>query len=142
MTATPTTITTANRASNGRTALRLTGTELRLLVRDPMVAIGLVALPVVMVLVLAGVFGNAPDPDFGGVAPDDHYVAGYIGVVLAALGLITIPVHIASHREAGVLRRFQAAGITGTSMVTTGSPTNPTEAPFACPASMVVSIQA
>ncbi|MEZ5409002.1 MAG: ABC transporter permease [Acidimicrobiales bacterium] len=100
-----------------RTALRLTAMELRLLVRDPMVTVGLVALPMVMVLVLAGVFGDVPDPEFGGVAPDDHYVAGYVGVVLAALGLITIPVHLASHRELGVLRRFRAAGISGTEVV-------------------------
>jgi ABC-2 type transport system permease protein len=103
--------------SAASTALRLTRLELRLLVRDPMVTIGLVALPLVMVLVLAGVFGDTPDPEFGGVAPDDHYVAGYIGVVLAALGLITIPVHIASHRELGVLRRFRASGIGGSELV-------------------------
>lgn len=94
-----------------RTTLRLTGLELRLLLREPMVAVSLVGFPVVTVLVLAGVFGQAPDPEFGGAAPDDHYVAGYIGVVLAALGLITIPVHVATRRELGVLRRFRASGL-------------------------------
>lgn len=93
------------------TALRLARTELRLLRREPMVAVSLVGFPVATVLVLAGVFGQAPDPEFGGVAPDDHYVAGYIGVVLAALGLITIPVHLATSRELGVLRRFRASGV-------------------------------
>ena len=63
-----------------------------------MVAVGLIGFPLVTVLVLAGVFGQVPDPEFGGVAPDDHYLAGYIGVVLAALGLITLPVHIATAR--------------------------------------------
>ena len=94
-----------------RTTIRLATTELRLLAREPMVSVGLVGFPLVTVLVLAGVFGQAPDPEFGGVAPDDHYIAGYIGVVLAALGLITIPVHLATHRELGVLRRFRAAGL-------------------------------
>jgi ABC-2 type transport system permease protein len=96
-----------------RSALRLTALELRLLVREPMVAVGLLGFPLVTVLVLAGVFGHVPDPDFGGVAPDDHYLAGYIGVVIAAMGVITLPVHIATHRELGVLRRFRASGLSG-----------------------------
>jgi ABC-2 type transport system permease protein len=114
--ATATALVTGDAASSSplaplRTALRLARTELKLLRREPMVAVGLVGFPVVTVLVLAGVFGQAPDPEFGGVAPDDHYLAGYVGVVLAALGLITIPVHIATHRELGVLRRFRASGL-------------------------------
>lgn len=91
--------------------LRLTAAELRLLFREPMVAVSLIGFPLATVLVLAGVFGQGPDPDFGGVAPSDHYLAGYVGVVLAALGLITIPVHLASHRELGVLRRFRSSGL-------------------------------
>jgi ABC-2 type transport system permease protein len=102
---------TATAASHVRTTIRLTVMELRLLVREPMVAVSLIGFPVVTVLVLAGVFGQAPDPEFGGVAPDDHYLAGYVGVVLAALGLITIPVHIATNRERGVLRRYRASGV-------------------------------
>ena len=101
----------ASRDGAVRTSLRLAVTELRLLLREPMVAVGLIGFPLVTVIVLAGVFGDAPDPEFGGVAPSDHYLAGYIGVVLASMGLITIPVHLATHRELGVLRRFRAAGL-------------------------------
>jgi ABC-2 type transport system permease protein len=101
----------ASQDGAARTSLRLATTELRLLRREPMVAVGLIGFPLVTVLVLAGVFGHAPDPDFGGVAPSDHYLAGYIGVVLASMGLITIPVHLATHRELGVLRRYRAAGL-------------------------------
>jgi ABC-2 type transport system permease protein len=114
------TVITAPTREHGRvatTVLRLTAMELRLMLREPMVAVGLVAFPLVTVLVLAGVFGQAPDPDFGGVAPDHHYIAGYVGVVLASLGLVTIPVHIATHRELGVLRRFRAAGVSARDVV-------------------------
>jgi len=100
-----------------RAAVRIARIELRLLLREPMVAFGMVGFPAVTVLVLAGVFGDVPDPDFGGVAPSDHYLAGYIGVVLGALGLITIPTHIATHREHGVLRRFRAAGVSAPTML-------------------------
>ena len=94
-----------------RTTARLTWAELRLLAREPTVAVGLIGFPLATVLVLAGVFGQGPDPDFGGVAPSDHYLAGYVGVVLASLGLITIPVHLAPHRQLGVLRRFRSSGL-------------------------------
>ena len=94
-----------------RTILRLTAVELRLLMREPGVLVSLIAFPAVTVLVLAGVFGSDPDPDFGGVIPSEHYVVGYVGVVLASLGLVTLPAHLASHRELGVLRRYRAAGL-------------------------------
>ncbi|MEY2521470.1 MAG: type transport system permease protein [Ilumatobacteraceae bacterium] len=95
----------------GRSTIRLVAVELRLMLREPMVAVSLIGFPLVTVLVLAGVFGQAPDPDFAGLAPSDHYLAGYIGVVLASLGLVTIPVHLATQRELGVLRRFRASGV-------------------------------
>ena len=76
------------------------------MLREPMVAVGLIGFPLVTVLVLAGVFGQVPDPEFGGVAPDDHYLAGYIGVVLGALGLD----HAAgAHRHGAGARRDPAA---------------------------------
>jgi ABC-2 type transport system permease protein len=102
-----------------RTALRLTATELRLLLREPMVTIGLLGFPLVTMLVIAGVFGQVPDPEFGGVAPDDHYIAGYIGVVLGALGIVTLPVFVATARELGVTRRFRASGVSAGVLVTT-----------------------
>jgi ABC-2 type transport system permease protein len=106
------------RARGGlRTALRITALELRLLTREPVALVGLIAFPAVTVLILGGVFGSVPDPEFGGIRPDEHYVVGYIGVVLAQLGLVTLPAHIASHRESGVLRRYRAAGVGAGTMV-------------------------
>lgn len=101
------------------TVARLAALELRLMTREPMVLVGLLGLPVVAMVVIAGVFGQVPDPDFGGVAPDDHYVASYLGVVLASLGLVTLPVHIATNRELGVTRRYRASGIGAGSLVAT-----------------------
>jgi ABC-2 type transport system permease protein len=94
-----------------RTAARLTALDLRLLLREPGVIVGLIAFPAVTVLILAGVFGSVPDPEFGGVRPSEHYVVGYMGVVIAQMGLVTLPAHIATHRELGVLRRYRASGV-------------------------------
>jgi ABC-2 type transport system permease protein len=88
---------------------RLLTSELRLLLREPLVLAFVFAFPVITVLVLGGVF-DENDDSFEGALPSDFYIAAYFGVVIAAVGLIMLPVHIASYREAGVLRRYDAAG--------------------------------
>lgn len=100
-----------------RTTARVAALELRLFLREPVMIVGLVAFPAVTVLVLAGVFGTTPDPDFAGVRPSEHYVVGYVGVVLAHMGLVALPVHVASRRELGVVRRYRASGVSGASML-------------------------
>lgn len=87
---------------------RLVSTEARLFLREPVSLIFAFAFPILTVLIISGSFED-DDPAFGGAAPSDYYMAAYIGVVLAAVGLIMLPVHLASYRERGVLRRFDAS---------------------------------
>jgi ABC-2 type transport system permease protein len=89
---------------------RLVRTELKLMIRDPLVLTFVFAFPIVTMLIIGGAFGTAPDPAFDGVNPAHWYVASYLTVVIAAMGLVMLPVHLASYRERGVLRRFAAAG--------------------------------
>ena len=89
---------------------RLIRAELRLMTRDPLVLTFVFAFPVVTMLIIGGAFGTAPDPAFGNVNPAHWYVASYLTVVIAAVGLVMLPVHLASYRERGVLRRFAVAG--------------------------------
>lgn len=93
-------------------AYRLIVSELRLLRRDPLTLTFVFAFPVVTMLIIGGSFGTKPDPAFAGQNPSHWYVASYLTVVIAATGLVMLPVHIASYRERGVLRRFAAAGFT------------------------------
>jgi ABC-2 type transport system permease protein len=89
---------------------RLLRAELKLMLRDPLALTFVFVFPVVTMLVIGGSFGTKPDPAFAGVDPAHWYVASYLTVVIAATGLIMLPVHLASYRERGVLRRFAAAG--------------------------------
>ena len=91
-----------------RSLLRLAATELKLFVREPMVLTFVFAFPVLTVLILGGVF-DEDDPNFEGSLPSDYYIAAYIGVVIAAIGLVMLPVHLASYRERGILRRFDVS---------------------------------
>ena len=90
--------------------MRLIRAELTLLCRDPLVLTFVVAFPVVTMLIIGGAFGTAPDPAFDNTNPAHWYVASYLTVVIGAIGLVMTPVHLASYRERGVLRRFAVAG--------------------------------
>lgn len=93
-------------------ALTLSWIELKLFLREPVTVVFTLALPPLVLYVLAEVFGNTPDPEgqvYRGVGAMEFYTPAYIGLVIASLGLIGLPVHVASYRERGVLRRFQAA---------------------------------
>jgi ABC-2 type transport system permease protein len=88
---------------------RLVEAELRLLGRDPLTLTFVLVFPIVTMLIIGGSFGTSPDGAFP-VNPSHWYVASYFTVVIGATGLIMLPVHIASYRELGVLRRFAASG--------------------------------
>ena len=94
---------------NGAT-MRLIRAELTLMRRDPLVLTFVVAFPIVTMLIIGGAFGTTPDHAFDNTDPAHWYVASYLTVVIGAVGLVMLPVHLASYRERGVLRRFAVAG--------------------------------
>lgn len=96
----------------------LTRSEARLLSRDWAAMVFAFAFPPLTLMVLAGSFGDQPDEAFGNVLPEDFYITGYLGVPLAALTLIGLPVLLASYRERDVLRRFAAFGVSTLTVVT------------------------
>ncbi|MGI8904478.1 MAG: hypothetical protein ACR2IP_12690 [Solirubrobacteraceae bacterium] len=69
---------------------KLTWVELKLFAREPFSLIFTVAFPIVLLIVLIGTF-KPRDPAFGGHHPSDYYLATYIGVVIGAIGLISLP---------------------------------------------------
>ena len=93
-----------------RTLAKLTWIEVKLFAREPIAVVFVFAFPLVVLLVLAGVFSR-PETALGGFSGIDYYVPGYLAVVIAAIGLIGLPVHLASLRERGVLRRLRASSV-------------------------------
>jgi ABC-2 type transport system permease protein len=98
------------KALNNSAIGRLVRAEAKLMTRDPLVLTFVFVFPIVTMLIIGGSFGTDPDPAFGNANPSHWYVASYLTVVIAATGLVMLPVHLASYRERGVLRRFAAAG--------------------------------
>ncbi|MGD9143619.1 MAG: ABC transporter permease, partial [Dehalococcoidia bacterium] len=100
-----------------RTLLKLSWVELKLFVREPITVIFTLALPIIFLFVMGGVFGNeagtmdSGDPIFRGVGPLDYYIPAYFGLVMMAIGTVALPVHLSGYRERGVLKRLRASSI-------------------------------
>ena len=90
--------------------LKFTWVELKLLTREPLTLGFVFAYPLIVLFVLAEVFGASHDlTTFRGTVAINFYMSAYLGVVAAAVGLVVIPIHLAGYRERGVLRRFRAS---------------------------------
>lgn len=99
-----------------RTLVRLSWVELKLFLREPMTVVFSLALPLIILFVLGGVFGNeTPSPDdevvYRGIGAMSYYVPAYVALVVASVCVISIPTHLAGNRERGVLKRFHASSV-------------------------------
>lgn len=106
--------------------LAMTSKEFRLFLREPFAVVFVLAFPLMMMLLLAAVFGNdqadARDLENGmlvwrGVTPANYYTAASVAVIVAALGLMTLPITLAGYRERGILRRFHASSVSAAALV-------------------------
>ena len=96
-----------------RVLLKLTWIEIKLLAREPVTLLFSFAFPVLVLVLLGGIFGDQHMKmgAYKGVKMMNWYVPSYIALVIASIGTISLPVHLSSYRERGVLRRFRASGV-------------------------------
>jgi ABC-2 type transport system permease protein len=93
-----------------QTLFKLTWVEIKLFIREPITVVFTLALPIIFIVVMGGVFGNTPSVDiYRGVGAMDYYMPSYYGLVMMAIGTVALPVHLTGYRERGVLRRFRAS---------------------------------
>jgi ABC-2 type transport system permease protein len=93
-----------------RALFKLTWVEIKLFIREPVTVVFTLALPIIFLLVMGGVFGNEHKPEiYRGVGAMNYYMPAYFGLVMMAIGTVALPLHLTSYRERGVLRRFRAS---------------------------------
>ena len=106
--------------------LAMTRAEFRLFRREPFSIVFVLAFPLMMMMLLSAVFGtdqaDAQDVENGmlvwrGVIPADYYTAGSVAVIIAALGLMTLPINLVGYRERGILRRLRASSVSAWTLV-------------------------
>jgi ABC-2 type transport system permease protein len=96
---------------------RLSWIELKLFLREPLTVVFSLALPIIILFVLGGVFGNEASTGpagaeiFRGVGAMTYYVPAYVALVIASVCVISIPTHLAGDRERGVLKRYHASSV-------------------------------
>jgi ABC-2 type transport system permease protein len=87
--------------------VKLTRSELRLFLREPVQAFFSLLFPTVLVVILGSIPAfREPSADIGGARVIDLYVAIAIILTLGMLGLQAAPQVLATYRERGILRRF------------------------------------
>lgn len=86
---------------------KLTVSELRLFLREPMQVFWILAFPSILVIILGSIPSfREPTADLGGARVIDLYVGIAIILTLASLGLQVAPLVLATYRERGILRRL------------------------------------
>ena len=95
----------------------LSWTEMKLLAREPIVLVVSLMFPILLMVLLLASFSGDNDPVFVGLDGTSFYVTSYLGAAIAAMGFMGTPTHVASYRDSGVLRRFQAAGVPSRALV-------------------------
>jgi ABC-2 type transport system permease protein len=87
--------------------VKLTRTELRLALREPMFTFFVLMFPTLLVIILGSIPSfREPSEALGGLRVIDVYVGIAILLSLAMLAVQVLPAALATYRERGILRRF------------------------------------
>jgi ABC-2 type transport system permease protein len=87
--------------------VKLTRSELRLFLREPMLAFFTLIFPTALVIILGSIPAfREHSPDLGGGRVIDLYVGISVALVLAMVALQMTPAVLATYRERGILRRL------------------------------------
>ncbi len=81
--------------------------EIKLYLREPAATFFTIAFAPMLLLIFGTIYGNKPNPFFGGKGMVDVSVPAYIALIIVSVGFMGIPIATAANREAGVLRRFR-----------------------------------
>jgi len=87
---------------------KLTWVQMKLYLREPIGAFFTLFFAPLMLLLFGFIYGNDPIPTFGNRGTMDISVPAYMGLIIATVGLMSVPIATSSRREAGILRRFRA----------------------------------
>jgi ABC-2 type transport system permease protein len=86
---------------------KLIGVQMKLYLREPAATFFTIVFAPMLLLLFGAIYGNKPEPFFGGRGMVDVSVPSYIALIIISVGFMGIPIATAASREAGVLRRFR-----------------------------------
>ncbi len=90
----------------------ITLAELKSNLRNIVFVVSTILLPVLLILLFGGLYGNdAPSRIFGEYGAVDSSAPAYIALAIAIIGLTGLPLHIVGYKENKVLKRLKATPV-------------------------------
>lgn len=86
--------------------LKVVNIELKLTSRNFLTLFFALVFPVMMLLLFGAMYGNEPSAFNGGFGGVDFSIPGYICMIIAVTGLMSLPLTLAQYRERKILKRF------------------------------------
>jgi len=87
---------------------KLAWVEIKIYLRQPQAAFFTIFFPLILLFIFGSIYGNDPNPLFGGRGMVDVSTPAYLAMIIGSTGLLTIAIAVSSDREKGVLRRYRA----------------------------------
>jgi ABC-2 type transport system permease protein len=91
--------------------------QIKLYLREPAATFFTIVFAPMLLLLFGAIYGNKPNPFFGGRGMVDVSVPSYIALIIVSVGFMGIPIATASNREAGVLRRYRTTPLRPTAYI-------------------------
>lgn len=82
-----------------RQLLKTTIFEWKLLLREFITIFFAIVFPVAMLLLMGSIWGNEPNDVHNGVRSLDAFFSGYINMIIAVTGLMSLPLTVSQYRE-------------------------------------------
>jgi len=98
--------------------------NIKLYLRDPVATFFTLAFAPFLVLVFGAMFGNEPNPIFGGQGSMDISMPAYTALIVGTVGIMGVPITVGAWREQGVLRRYKATPLHPLTFITADIVTN------------------
>jgi len=96
---------------------RLASVEMKMFIRETESFFFTLVFPLVLLFIFGTIYGNEPSNFFGGHGSVDVSVPGYVSLIIANAGFLTMGATIAGYREQGVLRRYRATPLNPVSLL-------------------------
>ncbi len=100
-----------------KTFVKMLMLELKISFRNIIFVISTIILPLLLVLLFGGIYGNDPSPIFGGYGAVSASIPAYIALSLAIIALTGMTLQLVSYKENKVLKRLKATPIKKTQIL-------------------------
>ena len=97
---------------------KLAWVEIKMYLRQPQAAFFTILFPLILLFIFGVIYGNKPNPLFGGRGMVDVSTPAYLAMIIASTGLLTITIAVSSDREKGILRRYRATPLRPAALLT------------------------